>query len=598
MMKQFSVHIVPYLITVLSLTAKFLYLNWVTGSYVNIPWTISLGTLLMLTAPCVALNSGKRLWVLIVFDLIISFLLFADILYYRYYGDIISAPVLVQIGLVGPVLSSVIGLIKFSDLLLVVDLAIFLPFFGLISTGADNKSCRDICMRTVAAVAVMSIGYSVIFFSGNKFDANNRLQVINRAGLLYYHFADISNYLDGVVLGEEPMQKGDMAMIEKRFAGRKMTEGRLTGYAKGANVLVLQVEALQSIVLNLNINGQEITPNLNKLMKESLYFPNFYSQTAQGNTSDAEFLANVSLYPLQKGSVYFLYTKNDYRSLPQVLREMGYSTLVMHANEPEYWNRKYMYPSLHFATFYSGESYLLDEKIGLGLGDRSFLHQSVEKIKQARQPFYSYLITLTSHFPYNFPDKLKVLNLSPYEGTMAANYLHAIHYVDQAIGSFLAEMREQGLLDKTLVVIFGDHFALPENELARFGKLLDVKQDWLVEKNRVPLIIRVPGGKQAGVINTPGGEIDIFPTLANLLNLNPGDLLTMGRDLVNAREGFVVFRDGSYIDKTNNYHNIAKEPQTPEAALALQELRISDLLIRYNLTDRLLNKKGIRPSNR
>lgn len=73
MMKQFSVHIVPYLITVLSLTAKFLYLNWVTGSYVNIPWTISLGTLLMLTAPCVALNSGKRLWVLIVFDLIISF---------------------------------------------------------------------------------------------------------------------------------------------------------------------------------------------------------------------------------------------------------------------------------------------------------------------------------------------------------------------------------------------------------------------------------------------------------------------------------------------------------------------------------------------
>ncbi len=72
------------------------------------------------------------------------------------------------------------------------------------------------------------------------------------------------------------------------------------------------MESTQSFVINKKINGKEITPFLNEFIKDSFYFDNFYHQTGQGKTSDAEFIVENSLYPLDIGSVFFTHATNEY----------------------------------------------------------------------------------------------------------------------------------------------------------------------------------------------------------------------------------------------------------------------------------------------
>ncbi|WDC83692.1 hypothetical protein PL321_14080 [Caloramator sp. mosi_1] len=86
---------------------------------------------------------------------------------------------------------------------------------------------------------------------------------------------------------------------------------------KGKNLIVVQLEAFQGFLLNKKIDGIEITPNLNKLAKESLVFDNCFYQTAYGGTSDAEFLMNNSLLPIREGAVYYQYAGNNYEALPE-----------------------------------------------------------------------------------------------------------------------------------------------------------------------------------------------------------------------------------------------------------------------------------------
>src|SRR5690606_23072706 len=116
----------------------------------------------------------------------------------------------------------------------------------------------------------------------------------------------------------------------------------LFGVAKGRNVFLISMESLQSFVINNKIFDQEVTPFLNELIKDSFYFENFYHQTGQGKTSDAEFIIDNSLYPLPSGSVYFTHAQNTYNATPSILSKYGYYNAVFHANDKSFWNRDLM----------------------------------------------------------------------------------------------------------------------------------------------------------------------------------------------------------------------------------------------------------------
>ena len=134
---------------------------------------------------------------------------------------------------------------------------------------------------------------------------------------------------------------------------------------KGKNLIVIQLEAFQDFVINAYYNGQEITPNLNRLLEnDTLYFDRYYSNTGKGNTADAEFSSLNSLYPLIDGEIYRLYEDNTFRGLPWLMREQGYRAFAVHGFEGEFWNREYAYPYQGFEDYISMEDLEQDEIIG------------------------------------------------------------------------------------------------------------------------------------------------------------------------------------------------------------------------------------------
>src|SRR5690606_30493531 len=125
--------------------------------------------------------------------------------------------------------------------------------------------------------------------------------------------------------------------------------------AAGKNLIVIQMESLQNFVLDLEIDGVEITPNMNKLLTESYYFNNFYQQVGQGNTSDAEYVVNTSLYIPERGAATQMYANKQLPSLPKLLKQENYTSATFHTNVVEFWNRAELYSSLGFDHYYDAQ---------------------------------------------------------------------------------------------------------------------------------------------------------------------------------------------------------------------------------------------------
>jgi lipoteichoic acid synthase len=194
-----------------------------------------------------------------------------------------------------------------------------------------------------------------------------------------------------------------------------------------------------------------------------------------------------------------------------------------------------MYPTLGFDRFFSNQDYVIDEIAGLGLSDESFFRQSIQKIKQLKQPFFSFLITLSGHHPYVIPENKKELQIPAGEySEIFINYLQAQHYADKAIGQFLTNLEQEGLLKSSLVVIYGDHFGSGwTNE--DIQKFLGIQGEYTTytatELIKVPMMIHLPDEKETGVKHITGGQLDLYPTLANLLGLDKTKMFYFGHDI-------------------------------------------------------------------
>jgi lipoteichoic acid synthase len=438
---------------------------------------------------------------------------------------------------------------------------------------------------------------------------SNRIYLTKMIGNIDFHVVDVYNFISTSIKNSKKLPDSRVNEIRSYLENNNKDNGQsvMKGKYDGKNLIVIQVEALQQFVINQKVNGNEITPNLNRWIKKSMYFDNYYYQVAGGTTSDAEFMSNNSLYPAQSGAAYYTYSGNTYDSLAIALKKKGYYTSAMHGNSEGFWNRNVMYKAEGFDDFFGEHSYNIDEIIGLGLSDESFLNQSIEKMNKFEQPYYSFIVTLTSHFPYDAEDKYGDFDVGEYEDTFMGNYLKAIHYTDEQLGNFLDTLEKNGTLENSVVVIYGDHFAIPKNkadQLYEFENITNPNDyDWF-KYQKVPLIMHFPDGTNSGVVNHDYTcQMDLYPTLANLFDIkNP---YMFGEDMLNNNSGKVIFRNGSFIDGkylyvswTNTYYDldtgkIVKE--TPELkaenARYNKELQYSDDLLNHNLMKDFLEDK-------
>lgn len=332
---------------------------------------------------------------------------------------------------------------------------------------------------------------------------------------------------------------------EASYVVEEEQQDSLFGIARGKNLIVIQMEALQNFVINREYEGQEITPNLNRLIREegTLYFDRYYMQIAAGNTSDAEFATNNSLYGTEKSYTYELYKENTFRGLPVLLKERGYSTVAMHGYDGAFWSRKEMYPVQGFDRFIDAEGYEPSVVHGWGILDEEFYLQSVDYLKEQVQPFYSFMVSLSNHTPFVMNEEYCRLNLSEkHRGTRFGNYLNSTAYADYAIGVFLDVLKEAGLYENSVIAIYGDHFGLAqrdENNEELMSEFLGKPYRFDGMAN-VPLIIHIPGEEVNETFSIAGGQMDFLPTMAYLMGFEELDTIYLGQNLLTAEAGFVA----------------------------------------------------------
>jgi phosphoglycerol transferase MdoB-like AlkP superfamily enzyme len=461
----------------------------------------------------------------------------------------------------------------------------------------------------------------------------NREFLVAKFGIYTYHVNDLIKSLEPRI---NTMFGYDKAAKEFRdYYAEKQNEpivkNEYTNVFTGKNIIAIHAESIQSFAMGLTFNGQEVTPNLNKLAKGGLNFTNYYAQVSVGTSSDTEFTLNTSLLPTTNGTVFVSYWNREYVTIPKLLKEQGYYSFSMHGNNGTFWNRLLMHKEMGYDKFYHKTSFTIDETIGLGLSDKSFFRQAVPIIQELknnnRTPFYGTLIMLTNHTPFDetekygdFPVDIKVKAVNdlgveqevsyPYmEGTTMGNYLKAVHYADAAIGQFMQDLDTAGLLENTVVVIYGDHDArLPKSDFVRLYnydyktnsillpddpnyKNVDYYQYELDRK--LPFIIWTKEGKVKKQVKTVMGAYDVLPTLGNMFDFR--SKYQLGHDIFSTKENIIIFPNGNWMTDKVYYNGqkdeylMLKDQPLPAnyienyRAYADKSIAVSDSIILYDL---------------
>jgi phosphoglycerol transferase MdoB-like AlkP superfamily enzyme len=488
-----------------------------------------------------------------------TLLVLADAIYYRFFGDVLSASAVLAARQTGQVWESIRSLITPGMLWFVLDLpfAVWL-IVRLRATSRDAAPATGRSRAAVLLVALTAIGIaiSVPILRAGALDQRFRDRaVMEQLGPLGYHVYDIWRYARARFF-QPAMTPDEIAHVRAWFAERaplRAGGGPYFGAAAARNLIVIQVESMQDFVVDYRVGGQDVMPTLRRWTEDGLRFTNVTDETNQGRTSDAELTALTSLLPLDRGAAAFEYSGNHYVGLPRVLAEHGYSTLSAVPFESGFWNRRVMHPSYGFDRSLFEPDFEMTEQIGWGLNDRDFLLQMIPQLEKLKRPFAAWLITLSLHHPFDdFPDAHKVLRLGSLERSPLGNYLHTMRFFDQAFADFKTALARAGLLDDTLLVVFGDHDAGFSQE-AGLARTIGIGADdaaWELN-DRVPFLVRLPRtvDGSTGVVSLPAGQTDFAPTLLALLGIDPAALPYVGRNLL-ARPGDppVLRPHGGWID--------------------------------------------------
>jgi len=291
---------------------------------------------------------------------------------------------------------------------------------------------------------------------------------------------------------------------------------------KPYNFILIQVESLDNTLIGLKTRDDiTVLPVFTKLAEENIYCSNFYAQHGAGGSSDAEISALTGLLPLRDHSIMVSHDLNHLPSLIKDLKKFGYKSYGMHGNKGSFWNRAMAYKQLGFDRFYDAKDYS-EWASGWKCMDGVFFKESIPYLEEIskKPPFFVYMITISMHSPYNITlvtDYNQNLHARRYQN---AFYFQRAAYTDRELGIFLDALKAKGVLDNTIIMIFGDHTTGLVNDEYNCGKKIS---------ENIPLIIIHPDQRR-GMISTYSSPVDTAPTILDLAGL-PSDNLMFGRSL-------------------------------------------------------------------
>lgn len=528
--------------------------NAVQIKFVNIDikyWFIYIAFILIFYSFGYLLSETKQTVFLILYNILYSSILVIDLWYYRVNRDVYGLK-----NILFPDTFNVMkgSLINFNviDLIFIVDILLVLLWVVVKKKKSyENRSIGKFSFTIRYSIIVILLSYIALDILGLGKWCDNIVSngwyysmTANSSGPLGYHIVEAGKSL---IQKFSTSTEKDDSNINQWLADNDehLEDNEYSGIAKGKNVIFLQIESLENFVINQTANGTEITPFLNKLASEGLYFNNFYEQNNAGNSIDCDFMVNTSVFPLGDKITALNYGVNTYEnSLLKVLARQGYTTISTHAEQAGEFNWSEIHRNCFGAEkLWSIDDYVYEECVGYGLSDRSFLSQIARKVQDVDKPFFIQVPTLSSHGPFNIDKQYRELNL-PHEidESYLGGYFESVHYSDKQIEMFFNMLDEEGLLDNTIIVLYGDHTGVHKyyNDSIQ---LLSYEGDWWKEEDhKIPLIIYSKDIKSK-VVEANGGQVDLLPTICYLLGIDKKEYIntSMGRNLVNTnREATVI----------------------------------------------------------
>ncbi|WP_195589938.1 LTA synthase family protein [Lactobacillus paragasseri] len=558
----------------------------------------------------------KSYWIMVIIDFLLSLWLFSNILYYREFSDFLSTSIIKTSGSTSDNLGkSIAGITKGTDFLVFLDVVIIVLLIAFKVFKIDVRRLKLKISLLIEGLAVVLIGTNLTMAQKDRpglltrtFDNNYIVKYLGLNSFAVYDGVKTAQSNAIMAKANHSDLKTVQSYIKKNYIA---PNPEYYGVAKNKNVLVIHLESFQQFLIDYKWHGKEVTPNLNKLYhaNDTISFDNFFNQVGQGKTSDAEMMLENSIFGLQSGSAMSSYgTSNTFESAPAILgQQAGYTSAVMHGGAGSFWNRDNAYKSFGY-DYFMPLSYYQNKKgyyLGYGIKDKLFFDQSIKYIEHLPQPFYLKMITVTNHYPYDLDKKNQSIDKTDTGDKTVDGYVQTVHYLDEAIGELMSYLKKSGLEKNTLIMLYGDHYGISGNHHKASAQLLN-KDSFNnfdnLQFQRVPLMFHMPGLK-GGINHTYGGEIDVRPTLFNLLGINDQNMIQFGHSLlaknapqiVAQRNGDFITPKYSKVEGSYYYTKSGKRVTHPSKKVKAQLASISNTVTtELSLSDRVITGNLLR----
>ena len=589
----------------------------VVGSMQNFLLLINpLPTAILLIGIGLFFKGRKSYWIMVIIDFLLSLWLFSNILYYREFSDFLSTSIIKTSGSTSDNLGkSIAGITKGTDFLVFLDVVIIVLLIAFKVFKIDVRRLKLKVSLLIEGLAVVLIGTNLTMAQKDRsglltrtFDNNYIVKYLGLNAFAVYDGVKTAQNNAIMAKANHSDLKTVQSYIKKNYIA---PNPEYYGVAKNKNVLVIHLESFQQFLIDYKWHGKEVTPNLNKLYhaNDTISFDNFFNQVGQGKTSDAEMMLENSIFGLQSGSAMSSYgTSNTFESAPAILgQKAGYTSAVMHGGAGSFWNRDNAYKSFGY-DYFMPLSYYQNKKgyyLGYGIKDKLFFDQSIKYMEHLPQPFYLKMITVTNHYPYDLDKKNQSIDKTDTGDKTVDGYVQTAHYLDQAIGELMSYLKKSGLEKNTLIMLYGDHYGISGNHHKASAQLLD-KDSFNnfdnLQFQRVPLMFHMPGLK-GGINHTYGGEIDVRPTLFNLLGINNQNMIQFGHSLlaknapqiVAQRNGDFITPKYSKVEGSYYYTQSGKRITHPSKKVKAQLASISNTVTtELSLSDRVITGNLLR----
>ena len=493
----------------------------------------------------------------IVIDIIISIILFADNIYHTYSSSVLSVAQILNLQYGEEIMDTLPMLLQLKQVLYFVDIIAIIILLSTKILKLEKKEKMTLKRRMIklgiCIIAIIGlIRVDMNFIQKTKEDPFNKDMQVKKGTIYGYHIADIGNTIN-IKKQAKYAEKENMLEEYQTLKTEYETKYGESNYdlqnaINGKNVIILQLESIQEFVINKEINGKEITPNLNQFINQNIEFSNMFMQS-YSSTADSEFSTVTSLYPMENGMSYSRYYTNRYDDIFTMFKNKGYTTSYMHGNYGFFWNRDNVYKQFGVDHIELKDQFQdTSENIMGYLSDELLYRQAVEKLKQYDMPFISYIVSASSHTSFSMEglqDRNKInIDVGKYKNTFFGNYLEAVNYADYAFGIFIEELKKADLYEDTTILLFGDHNGMDmyNEEMLDFLSATDSEvTDTDIKLNyiRVACGMKIPGIEHI-TIEKPVTKLDIKPTFAYLINGEEG--ISLGTNMF-ARKDYIALNN-------------------------------------------------------